>query len=67
MPDRLCGREVSLRLALDGAVRVFDGEGLLVAEHRLKPAAEGWQRIPGHHDRLWREALAVGDPRSRGL
>lgn len=59
VPDRLCGREVSLRLALDGAVRVFDGEGLLVAEHRLKPAAEGWQRIPGHHDRLWREALAV--------
>ena len=59
VPDRLCGREVSLRLGLEGAIRVFDGEGRLAAEHQLKPAAAGWQKIPGHHCRLWREALAV--------
>jgi len=26
-----------------------------VAEHRLRPAAEGWQVVPDHNARLWRD------------
>ncbi len=59
VPDQLCGRTVRLRLSFDGAIRIFDAQDRLVAEHRLKPKAEGWQTTPGHHARLWREALAV--------
>ncbi len=59
VPDGLCGQQVSLRLDLEGGIRVFDAAGRLVAEHRFKPIGEGWQTIPDHHRRLWREALAV--------
>lgn len=58
-PDRLCGQRVTVRLGLDGRIRVLDHDGAIVAEHRRQPAPAGWQTVPGHHARLWQQALAV--------
>lgn len=43
---------------LDGEIKVFDAQGVLVAQHRLRPSPEGWQVVPEHHARLW-QALSV--------
>ena len=58
VPAALVGRRVSVRITLDGLVRVSD-DTTLVAEHRLRPAAEGWVTVPGHHTTLWRQAVEV--------
>jgi len=55
VPAHLCGERVTIHRSLDGGLKVFDGQGALVAEHRLRPAAEGWQVVPDHHARLWRD------------
>jgi transposase len=58
MPDRFCGSVVAVRISLDGVLSVYD-EDEKIAEYRLRPVSEGWVTTPGHHDRLWREALSV--------
>jgi len=57
VPAHLCGERVIIHRTLDGDLKVFDAEGHLVAEHRLRPRAEGWSLVPEHHSRLWQ---AVG-------
>ena len=59
VPDELCGALVEVRIGLDGAVAVYNGEGQLVARHRLKSAADGWVLVPEHHRLLWEQALTV--------
>ena len=58
VPDDYRGQAVTVRIHLDDQLRVFDGETLL-ADHRLRPAEEGWGTVPAHHARLWRETLCV--------
>ncbi len=58
VPAYLCGETVAIRIALDGTLKVFDAEGVLVAEHRLRPRETGWGVVPEHHARLW-QALKV--------
>ncbi len=53
VPAHLCGETVAVRIALDGTLKVFDAEGTLVAEHRLRPREAGWGVVPDHHARLW--------------
>jgi len=53
VPAHLCGETVAVRIALDGTLKVFDAEGMLVAEHRLRPREAGWGVVPEHHARLW--------------
>jgi len=55
VPAHLVGETVAVRLALDGALKIFDTEDRLVAEHRLRPASAGWQVVPEHHARLWQQ------------
>ncbi len=55
VPAHLCGETVAVRIALDGTLKVFDAEGMLVAEHRLRPREAGWQVVPEHHARLWQD------------
>jgi transposase len=58
VPDDYCGSAVTVRIGLDGMLRVYvDDEK--IAEYRLRAVSEGWVTTPGHHDRLWREALSV--------
>jgi len=59
VPDRLCGQRLTVHLGLDGRLTILDPDGVVVAEHRQEPAAQGWQTIPGHHARLWRDTLGV--------
>jgi len=59
VPDDLRGAEVAIRVSLDGLLSVYDAGGVKVAEHRLKPASEGWSTVPEHHEALWRETLRV--------
>jgi hypothetical protein len=59
VPARLCGQAVVVRISLDGVLKVYDVTGQWVAEHRLTPVGDGWQRVPVHHTNLWSEALAV--------
>jgi transposase len=59
VPDTFCGQPVTVRLELEGRIRLIDAEGEIVAEHRQQPAAAGWQTVPGHHARLWRDTLGV--------
>jgi hypothetical protein len=59
VPGELCGALVEVRIGLDGGVAVYNGEGQLVARHRLKSAADGWVLAPEHHRILWEQALTV--------
>jgi len=55
VPAHLCGQTVFIHMALDGTLKVFDSEGTVVAEHRLRPKRTGWSVVPEHHARLWQE------------
>lgn len=59
VPDALCGQALRVRIGLDGCITVYDAEGQVAAVHAPRGAGEGWRTVPGHHERLWREALAV--------
>jgi transposase len=58
VPSALCGTVVAIRVSLAGLLSVYAGDEK-VAEHRLKPACEGWSTVPDHHEALWRETLRV--------
>lgn len=61
VPAALAGRSVRVRIALDGAVAIYDGEQC-VAQHVLRPAVHGWVTVPDHHAALWADTLTV-EPR----
>lgn len=58
VPDRLCGKMVTVRIGFDNRLSVYDDDEK-IAEYLLRPVSEGWVTTPGHHDRLWSEALSV--------
>lgn len=58
IPDELRGCLVAVRITLDGLLRVFHQDRLVV-EHRLRPAREGWVTVPEHHRDLWQRTLHV--------
>jgi hypothetical protein len=57
-PDPFRGQPVTVRITLDGIATIFS-DGVPLIEHRLKPASEGWQTVPAHHESLWQETLRV--------
>ena len=57
VPAELVGQQVTVRIGLDGSLRVYHQEQL-VARHRLQSAQQGWVTVPEHHAALW-EALQV--------
>jgi hypothetical protein len=58
VPGPLAGQPVRVRITLDGAVAIYDGEQC-VAQHLLQPAVQGWVTVPDHHAGLWADTLAV--------
>jgi hypothetical protein len=58
VPGSLCGATVSVKIGLDGHLRVFHQEQL-VASHQLRPASQGWVSVPEHHAELWQSTLRV--------
>jgi transposase len=57
VPAALAGRAVRVRITLDGALTIYDGEQC-VAQHVLQPATHG-STVPAHHAALWADTLAV--------
>lgn len=57
--DALCGQRLRVRIALDGQLTVYGPEGEVLAVHAPRSVGKGWSTVPDHHERLWREALAV--------
>jgi hypothetical protein len=53
---------VRVHIGLDGRVRVYAHEQLLV-EHQLQPATQGWVTLPAHHAALWQAALGAVEQR----
>jgi len=58
VPAELCGQALTARLSLDGQLAVFF-EGQKVADHRLRPPADGWVTTPAHHADLWQDLFQV--------
>lgn len=58
VPGHLTGHTVAVRIGLDGSLRVYDGE-VLVAQHALCNARQGWVTVPEHHAQLWQSTLHV--------
>lgn len=64
VPDHFCGQTVSVRIGLEGTLRVYDLKDSdpnrqPVAVHCLRSIQEGWVTVPEHHAHLWREAFQV--------
>jgi transposase len=58
VPDHLCGQRVTVRISLEGDLRVYDAERL-VAQYRLRPAEQGWVHDDAFHARLRAQAVDV--------
>lgn len=58
VPTAVVGQTVLVRRSLEGDLRLYQGEQL-IAQHRLKPATEGWSTIAEHHHELWHSTLQV--------
>lgn len=58
VPAQWVGQTVTVRLGLDGAMRVYADDGL-VAQHTLQSAPQGWVSLPDHHRPLWQSTLKV--------
>ena len=58
VPADLCGRMVTVRISMEGDIRVYAADALVV-QHRLQSASEGWVTVPAHHAMLWQQTLAV--------
>ena len=58
VPAHVAGRSVQIRLTLDGALTVYDGEDL-VATHRVVAGERDWVTVPAHHEALWAQTLEV--------
>ena len=58
VPGHLAGKSVTIRIGLDGSLRIYHGDEL-AAMHQLQPASQGWVTVPDHHHDLWRNALQV--------
>lgn len=58
VPAKLAGQTVTVRIGLDGVLRVHQGE-TLVATHTLTARSAGWRTIPEHHADLWKDLPKV--------
>lgn len=58
VPANLVAQTVTVRISLEGTLRVYHAEQL-VASHTLRRAEHGWSTVPEHHADLWKEALQV--------
>jgi hypothetical protein len=58
VPADLAGQRVAVRIGLDGSLRVYHQDNLVV-RHSLRSRQEGWVTLPEHHQPLWQETLRV--------
>jgi len=58
VPPSLVGQRVSVRIGLDGLLRVFQADSL-VSSHMLRSRQAGWSTIPEHRSEMWKNTLQV--------
>jgi len=58
VPAALVGQRVTVRIGLDGLLRVFQADSL-VTSHLLRPRQAGWSTIPEHRAEMWKSTLQV--------
>lgn len=58
VPATLVGQRVSVRIGLDGLLRVYQADRL-VSSHMLRSKQGGWSTVAGHHTELWNNTLHV--------
>jgi hypothetical protein len=58
VPAEFAGKMLTVRVGLDGRLRIFDLDRL-VAEHTLRPVRRGWSLKAEHHAALWANTLQV--------
>lgn len=58
VPAEVAGQTVTVRIELEGDLRVYQSEKL-VAQHSLQSGKTGWVTTPEHHAKLWQETLNV--------
>jgi len=63
VPSSLVGQRVTVRIGLDGLLRIYQADHL-VASHQLRSRQEGWSTDPAHHVALWENTLPHVEQRS---
>ena len=58
VPAALVGQRVSVRIGLDGLLRVFQADSL-VSSHMLRSRQAGWSTIPEHQAEMWKSTIQV--------
>ena len=59
VPAALVGQRVTIRIGLDGLLRVFQPDDSLAASHMLRSPQAGWSTIPEHRAEMWNSTLQV--------
>jgi transposase len=64
LPSGWSGKMVTVRIGLDGSLRIYDPanpdpDAPPLAFHWLKDAQAGWSTVPEHHAALWQSTLNV--------
>ena len=63
IPPGLVGQRVTVRIGLDGLLRVFQADQL-VTSHTLKSRQEGWSTFREHQSEMWKQTLPSVEQRS---
>lgn len=58
VPAALVGQRVTVRIGLDGLLRIYQADAL-VASHMLRSSQAGWSTLAEHHAEMWRSTLQV--------
>jgi transposase len=59
VPAALVGQRVTVRIGLDGLLRVFQADDVLAASHTLQSVRSGWSTVPEHQAEMWKSTLRV--------
>lgn len=59
VPASLAGQQVTVRIGLDGLLRVYWADSSLAASHLLRSKQAGWSTIPEHRVEMWQKTLQV--------
>jgi transposase len=59
VPASLAGQQVTVRIGLDGLLRVYRADSSLAASHWLRSKQAGWSTIPEHSAEMWQNTLQV--------
>jgi transposase len=59
VPASLVGQRVTVRIGLDGLLRVFRADDSLAASHTLQNIRAGWGTLAEHRAEMWKNTLQV--------